>query len=94
VPVKVEPDFITVLKLDQAPTTVTLGSPSVADVQVAPGNVLIVTGKGTGSTNLILLDDKGREFLNASIQVGVGRQVYHSSSASFSSGGRNLPPLT
>jgi hypothetical protein len=75
VPVKVEPGFVSVLKIEQTPTTVALGNDKVADVQVVPGNVLIITGKGTGSTNLILLDDKGREFLHANIEVGVGKQV-------------------
>lgn len=48
---------------------VIVGNPAVADVTVLDGRSLIVTGKGYGVTNLIVVDRAGRTILDRQIQV-------------------------
>jgi hypothetical protein len=44
------------LRLPRAATEVIVGNPSIADVTLQDGNLLIVTGKTFGITNIIALD--------------------------------------
>lgn len=46
-----------------------VGNPAVADVTVIDGRNLIVTGKGYGITNLLVLDGRGRTILDRQIIV-------------------------
>lgn len=48
---------------------VIVGNPAVADVTVIDGRNLIVTGKGYGITNLLVLDGRGRTILDRQIVV-------------------------
>lgn len=48
---------------------VIIGNPAVADVTVIDGRNLIVTGKGYGITNLLVLDGRGRTILDRQIIV-------------------------
>ena len=48
---------------------VIIGNPAVADVTVIDGRNLIVTGKGYGITNLLVLDGRGRTILDRQIVV-------------------------
>lgn len=48
---------------------VIIGNPAVADVTVIDGRNLIVTGKGYGITNLLVLDGRGRTILDRQINV-------------------------
>lgn len=44
------------LKLPRAATEIIIGNPTIADVSVQGGNMLVVTGKSFGITNIIALD--------------------------------------
>lgn len=44
------------LRLPRAASDIIIGNPTVADVSVQTGNMLVVTGKGFGITNMIVLD--------------------------------------
>lgn len=44
------------LRLPRAATEVIIGNPSIADVAIQGGNLLVVTGKTFGVTNIIALD--------------------------------------
>ena len=56
--------------------TIVVGNPLIADVSVQSGGLLIVTGKGYGRTNLIVLDRGGNVLLEKTVQVtGPGRDV-------------------
>jgi Flp pilus assembly secretin CpaC len=44
------------LRLPRAATEVIIGNPSIADVAIQGGNLLVVTGKSFGVTNIIALD--------------------------------------
>ena len=44
------------LRLPRAAADIIIGNPTIADVSVQTGNMLVVTGKGFGITNMIVLD--------------------------------------
>lgn len=46
------------LRLPRAVSSVIIGNPSIADVAVQGGNLLVVTGKTFGVTNIIALDEE------------------------------------
>jgi hypothetical protein len=48
---------------------VVIGNPLIADVAVQPGGVAVVTGKGYGTTNLIVLDRAGVTLMEKNIVV-------------------------
>lgn len=48
---------------------VIIGNPAVADVTVLDARTLVVTGKGYGITNLMVVDSRGRTILDRQIIV-------------------------
>jgi hypothetical protein len=46
------------LRLPRAVSSVIIGNPSIADVAIQGGNLLVVTGKTFGVTNIIALDEE------------------------------------
>jgi hypothetical protein len=46
------------LRLPRAVSSVIIGNPSIADVEIQSGNLLVVTGKTFGVTNIIALDEQ------------------------------------
>ncbi|HRD46591.1 MAG TPA: pilus assembly protein N-terminal domain-containing protein [Caulobacter sp.] len=57
------------LVLSGSARDVIIGNPAVADVTVLDGRTLVVTGKGYGITNLIVVDGRGRTILDRQIIV-------------------------
>lgn len=45
-----------ILRLPRNPTEVIIGNPTIAEVTIQGGNLLVVTGKSFGITNIIALD--------------------------------------
>jgi Flp pilus assembly secretin CpaC len=62
-------DQAALLKLPEKVATVVVGNPLIADVAVQSGGLMVVTGKGYGSTNLIVLDRTGTVLMERSIVV-------------------------
>lgn len=66
-------------KLEKAPegaTTIIIGNPSIADVSVIKGGqLMVVTGKGFGQTNIIALDEKGAVIFEKQLRVDPPRSV-------------------
>jgi hypothetical protein len=62
-------DQATITKMPDNVTTLVIGNPLIADVNVQPGGLLVVTGKGFGTTNLIALDRSGAVLAERNIQV-------------------------
>jgi pilus assembly protein CpaC len=58
------------LRLDEAPATVFLANPGVADIQFKSTKLVYLVGKATGETSLYALDKKDRILLNRKIVVG------------------------
>lgn len=55
----VEVDQAKILRLEEPAHTVVIGNPAIADALVQSREMLIVTGKSFGVTNLIILDADG-----------------------------------
>lgn len=57
------------LRLSAPATGVVVGDASVADVIVHEPNLLLIMGKATGSTHLLVVDARGRSIFNGTIRV-------------------------
>lgn len=62
-------DEARVMRLPQGASTVVIGNPLIADATLQSGGILVLTGKGYGSTNLLALDRGGRVILDRTVQV-------------------------
>ncbi len=62
-------DQARLLHLDKQSAAVIVGNPSIADVSVQNGKLLVVTGKSFGSTNVIVLDGNRNIVTNKVISV-------------------------
>jgi Flp pilus assembly secretin CpaC len=81
-------DQATLMKLPDKVSTIVVGNPLIADIAVQSGGLIVVTGKGFGTTNLIALDRAGAVLMERSIVVrgptgptvqvyrGVNRETY------------------
>ncbi|ESR24827.1 pilus assembly protein N-terminal domain-containing protein [Lutibaculum baratangense] len=63
-------DEAEVLRLDQPANTIIVGNPAIADALVQSPQLLVVTGKSYGATNLIVLDAAGEKVGEYALQVG------------------------
>jgi Flp pilus assembly secretin CpaC len=68
-PLNVVLDQATIMKLPEKVSTIVVGNPLIADVAVQSGGLIVVTGKGYGSTNVIALDRAGTVLMERSIMV-------------------------
>jgi Pilus formation protein N terminal region len=69
-------DQAQIIKLPDRVGTIVVGNPLIADISVQSGGLLIVTGKGYGRTNIIVLDRGGNVLVEKTVQVkGPGRDV-------------------
>lgn len=62
-------DEARLIHLEQPVSDVIVGNPSIADIAVQNGQLLVVTGKSFGMTNLIVLDARGEEIVNRNLRV-------------------------
>ncbi len=62
-------DQAKLLHLEKQSAAVIVGNPSIADVSVQNGKLLVVTGKSYGSTNVIVLDSERKIVTNKIINV-------------------------
>ncbi|HXG78117.1 MAG TPA: pilus assembly protein N-terminal domain-containing protein [Methyloceanibacter sp.] len=53
-------DQASLVRLERPAAEIVVGNPSIADVAVQSGKVLIVTGKSFGETNLMVMDAEGK----------------------------------
>jgi Flp pilus assembly secretin CpaC len=67
--IDVKLDQATLLKLPPNVATVVIGNPMIADAAMQPGGLLVITGKGYGSTNMIALDRAGEKLMDRSVEV-------------------------
>jgi hypothetical protein len=67
-------DQATISKLPERVSTIVIGNPLIADVTVQAGGLMVITGKGYGTTNLIALDRNGAVLTEQNIQVLGPRQ--------------------
>ena len=53
-------------------STVVVGNPAIADVNLVNGRSLLITGHAVGQTSILVLDSGGRETFHQTIVVGAG----------------------
>jgi hypothetical protein len=78
--VNVTIDQAQIVRLDRPAAEIIVGNPSIADVSVQSGKVLVVTGKSYGRTNLIVIDSDGKQVVNKYLSVtepGAGYVMMH-----------------
>jgi hypothetical protein len=68
-PIKVFIDEAKIIELSRPVHQVIIGNPAIADVVVQSKNILVFTGKSSGHTNIILLDENNRQILNRKVHV-------------------------
>jgi hypothetical protein len=73
--VEVGLDQAQIMRLPSGVATIVIGNPLIADGSLQAGNLLVVTGKGYGSTNLMALDRGGRILMDKEITVTGPRQA-------------------
>jgi putative type II/III system pilus formation protein len=62
-------DEASLMRLDRPAAEIVVGNPSIADVSVQSGKVLIITGKSFGETNLVVIDADGKMITNRRLIV-------------------------
>ena len=62
-------DQAKLLKVPAKVATIIIGNPLIADVTLQSGGIVVVTGKGYGSTNFIAMDRAGQVLVDRQIQV-------------------------
>ena len=67
--ITVNVDSAQFLKLPEKVATIVIGNPLIADASLQSGGILVVTGKGFGSTKLLALDRTGRVVMDKTVQV-------------------------
>jgi hypothetical protein len=67
--VTVTVDQARIMKLPERVATIVIGNPLIADATLQTGGILVITGKGYGSTNLLALDRSGRVVMDQTVQV-------------------------
>ena len=70
----VEIDQATLVELDKPGAEVIIGNPSIADVAVQSGKLLVVTGKSAGLTNLMVLDGGGKLIYDKKVVVSADKK--------------------
>lgn len=73
-PVNIVLDQASLLKLPDKVATIVIGNPAVADASLQSGGLLVVTGKGYGTTNLIALDARGNALTEYTLNVSAPKQ--------------------
>lgn len=58
-----------ILKLSRAADTIVIGNPEIADASVQDASTVVLTGKGFGVTNLVILDEAGAPIIDEQVIV-------------------------
>lgn len=70
-PIKVDLDYARVIKLDRPISRVIIGNADIADATVSDPQTIILTGKGFGTTNLVILDNDGNAIVDERVLVSL-----------------------
>ena len=58
-----------IVKLTQDAATIVVGNPEIVDATVQDARTIVLTGKGFGVTNLVILDPDGKPVVDSSVFV-------------------------
>jgi Flp pilus assembly secretin CpaC len=61
-----------VVKLSRAADTVIVGNPLIADAAIQDASTVVLTGKGFGTTNFVVMDDQGNAIVDELVRVARG----------------------
>jgi Flp pilus assembly secretin CpaC len=67
--IDVEINQAKILKLSRPADTVVIGNPLIADASVQDASTIVLTGKGFGQTNLVVLAEDGTPIVDQQISV-------------------------
>ena len=67
--ITVNVDQAQIMKLPDRVSTVVIGNPLIADAALQSGGILVITGKGYGTTNMLALDRAGKVVMNKTVEV-------------------------
>jgi hypothetical protein len=62
-------DQAALVRLPDKVATIVIGNPMIADASLQPGGLMVITGKGYGLTNFIVLDRTGTVLMEKTIEV-------------------------
>ena len=62
-------DQAKIIRMPDRVATIVIGNPLIADVSIQPGGVMVLTGKGYGTTNVVAMDQKGAVVYEGNVQV-------------------------
>jgi hypothetical protein len=71
--IRLNPGYVSLLKLNQTISTIVIGNPDVVDATLQGKNEILLTAKrvtGSVATNVIVLNSQDAEIFNATIVVG------------------------
>jgi Pilus formation protein N terminal region len=68
-------DQAKLVKMPDRVATIVIGNPLIADASVQTGGLMVLTGKGYGTTNIIALDRAGAVLLEKTVEVQGPRNV-------------------
>jgi len=58
-----------IVKLTRPADTIVIGNPAIADASVQDASTIVLTGKGFGVTNLVVLDQEGSPIVDEQVTV-------------------------
>ena len=58
-----------IVKLTRPADTIVVGNPAIADASVQDASTIVLTGKGFGVTNLVVLDQEGSPIVDEQVTV-------------------------
>jgi Flp pilus assembly secretin CpaC len=61
-----------IVKLARPADTIVIGNPAIADASVQDANTIVLTGRGFGVTNIVVLDQDGNPIVDEQVVVSRG----------------------
>ncbi len=58
-----------IVKLSRAADTIIVGNPEIADAAIQDANTIVLTGKGFGTTNFVVMDVNGNAIVDELVMV-------------------------
>lgn len=74
--IPVEINQAKIVKLSRPADTIVVGNPDIADASVQDASTIVLTGRGFGVTNLVVMDEEGSTIVDE--QIFVSRQTNRS----------------
>lgn len=68
-PIEVQMNQAKIVKLARPADTIVIGNPAIADASVQDASTIVLTGKGFGVTNIVVLDNEGSPIVDEQIVV-------------------------